>query len=496
MVLVGLLLTPLIASSLCWVVPRRRWLRWLESVTMASAGLSLAWAGRAAWRLRSQGHLAALGSWLYADALSAITMLIIAFVGFTTALYSIGYLREDLRASDAGEDEARSRVRIYYALLNLFLFSMLVVPVTNSLGVLWIAIEGTTLASLFLVSFYGTREALEAAWKYIIVGSVGIALGLFGTILTYYSAVRVLGTSYDLNWSLLVPIASQLNPDVMRLALLFIVIGYGTKAGLAPMHTWLPDAHSEAPSPISALLSGVLLNCAMYAVLRFYALATPSLGRRYPDTLLLGFGLLSLLVATAFILRQQDYKRLLAYSSVEHMGIAAIGVAFGGPLGLGGALLQLINHAVTKSLMFFATGHVLLRYGTKEITGVPGVARILPVSGAMLVLGGLALTGAPPFGIFASELTIFAAGFRTGQAPAAAVALTLVALVFVGIFGALNRMVFGTAPAGVVGGERSWTGQIAMALSLVVIVGLGLAIPAPLGDLVRQAAAVLAGEVR
>jgi hydrogenase-4 component F len=442
MVLELLLVTPLLSSALCWIIPRQRW---LEGISLASGILSLGWAVFAVHDFLRAGHLEALGGWLYADALSGVTVLIIAFVGLTATLDSIGYLREDIRVGDLTQDEARGRRRIYYTLLNLFLFSMLIVPVTNSLGVLWIAIEGTTLASLFLVSFYGTREALEAAWKYIIVGSVGIALGLFGTILTYYSAVRVLGTSYDLNWSLLVPVAPQLNPDVMRLALLFIVIGYGTKAGLAPMHTWLPDAHSEAPSPISALLSGVLLNCAMYAILRFYALATPSIGRRYPDALLLGFGLLSLLVASLFILRQRDYKRLLAYSSVEHMGIAAVGVAFGGVVGLSGALLQLINHAVTKSLVFFASGHVLLRYDTKEIGRAPGILRVLPVSGPMLILGGLALAGAPPFGIFASELSILAAGFRSGQAAAALVALGLIALVFVGLWGSLNRMVFGAA---------------------------------------------------
>ena len=490
MVLVLLLLTPLLASGLCWLVPRPRW---LEGITLASSGLSLGWAGLAAGHLISNSHLEAMGGWLYADALSGVTLLVTVFVGFTAALFSIGYLREDIRGADLTRDEARGRLRIYYTLFNLFLFSMLVVPVTNSLGVLWIAIEGTTLASLFLVSFYGTQEALEAAWKYIIVGSVGIALGLFGTILTYYSAVRVLGTSYDLNWSLLVPVAPQLNPDVMRLALLFIVVGYGTKAGLAPMHTWLPDAHSEAPSPISALLSGVLLNCAMYAILRFYALATPSIGRRYPDGLLLGFGLLSLLVATVFILRQRDYKRLLAYSSVEHMGIIAIGVAFGGALGLSGALFQLINHAVTKSLMFFASGHVLLRYGTKEIRRVSGILQVLPVSGVMLVLGGLALTGAPPFGIFASELTIFGAGFRNGHAPAAAAALGLVALAFVGFLRSLNQLVFGTAPPGIPVGEASLSGLVAMGVSLVLVLGLGLVVPAPLATLVGQAAAVLAG---
>jgi hydrogenase-4 component F len=489
-VLVALLLTPLVASILCWVVPR---MRWAEGVSLASGALSLGWALLAVSALNRAGHLEALHGWLYADALSGVTLLIIAFVGFTVALYSIGYLREDIREANGAPGEAARRVRTYYALMNLFLLSMLVVPVTNSLGVLWIAIEGTTLASLFLVSFYETREALEAAWKYIIVGSVGIALGLFGTILTYYSAVRVLGTSYDLNWSVLVPVASQLNPDVMRLALLFIVVGYGTKAGLAPMHTWLPDAHSEAPSPISALLSGVLLNCALYAILRFYALATPSVGRQYPDALLLGFGLLSLVVAAVFILRQRDYKRLLAYSSVEHMGLVSIGVAFGGALGLGGALFQLMNHAVTKSLMFFASGHILLRYGTKDIERCRGVIRVLPVSGAIFLVGGLALIGAPPFGVFASELTIFGAGFRNGHGLAATVAVALVALVFVGFLGSLNRMTFGSAPAGVRAGEASGTGLAAIGLSLVLVVGLGLVIPKPLADLVRGAVAVLVG---
>jgi hydrogenase-4 component F len=490
MVLLLLLLTPMGAAGGCWLAGR---LRWCEGVSLGAGLLSLLWAALAAWRLIGEGHLEGLAGWLYADALSGVTVLIIAFVGFTAVLYSIGYLREDLRDADVAEPEVAARVRRYYTLLNLFLFSMLVVPVTNSLGVLWIAIEGTTLASLFLVSFYGTREAIEAAWKYIIVGSVGIALGLFGTILTYYSAVRVLGTSYDLNWSLLVPVALQLNPDVMRLALVFIIVGYGTKAGLAPMHTWLPDAHSEAPSPVSALLSGVLLNCAMYAILRFYALAVPSVGRAYPDGLLLGFGLLSLVVAALFILRQRDYKRLLAYSSVEHMGLAAVGVAFGGTVGLTGALLQLINHAVTKSLLFFASGHVLLRYGTKEIDRVAGVVRVLPVTGMVLVLGALALTGAPPFGVFASELTILGAGYAGDRALAASAALTLVALIFVGFLGTINRLAFGTPPPKLRTGEPSRSGLLAMALSLVPVVTLGLIIPSPLATLVHQATLVLGG---
>jgi hydrogenase-4 component F len=490
MLLITLLLVPLLASGACLLLKRRRW---LELVTITSEAVVLALAGVATGMVMRSGHIGELGDWLYADALSMVVLLVIAFVSFTVAIYSIGYLREDMREQDVTRGEGLRQLRRYYVLFHLFVFSMLIVPISNSLGVLWIAIEGTTLASLFLVSFYGTGEALEAAWKYVIIGSVGIALALFGTILAYYSAVQVLGASYDLNWSVLAPAAAHLYPNVMRLAFLFIVVGYGTKAGLAPMHTWLPDAHSEAPSPISALLSGVLLNCAMYGILRFYALAVPSLGRGYPSALLLAFGLLSLFIAALLIFRQRDYKRLLAYSSVEHMGIIATGIAFGGPLGFYGALLQLVNHAVTKSLMFFASGQVLLKYETKTISRVSGVIKLMPITGSMLMLGGLALTGSPPFGIFTSEFSIFSAGFRQGFAAAAIVALVLVALIFVGFLFYLNGMVFGKPDEAVKPGEISYLSVLAMALSAILVVGLGLFIPNPLSELLRQAAAVLGG---
>jgi hydrogenase-4 component F len=490
MILTPLLLVPLLASGACFLVKRRSW---LELMTVASTIIVLVLAGVAAGAVLQSGHVGELADWLYADALSAVILLVIAFVSLTAAIYSIGYLREDMREQDVTRGEGLRQVRRYYVLFNLFVFTMLVVPISNSLGVLWIAIEGTTLASLFLVSFYGTGEALEAAWKYVIIGSVGIALALFGTILAYYSAVQVLGTSYNLNWSVLAPVAAHLNPNVMRLALLFIVVGYGTKAGLAPMHTWLPDAHSEAPSPISALLSGVLLNCAMYGILRFYALAVPSLGRGYPSALLLAFGLLSLFVATLLIFRQRDYKRLLAYSSVEHMGIIAVGMAFGGPLGIFGALLQILNHAVTKSLMFFASGQVLLKYETKRINRVSGVIKVMPVTGSMLIIGGLALTGSPPFGIFMSEFSIFSAGFRQGYTAAAIVMLILIALIFAGFLFYLNGMVFGKVNKEEKPGEISYLSVLAMALSALLVVGLGFFLPNPLGDLLRQAVAVLGG---
>ena len=493
MILALVFCIPLLVSVFCLVAPKRTW---MELATFIGTACTLILVCVIAAQVLHAGHVSGLANWLYADALSAVTLLVIVFVSFTAGLYSIGYLRVDMREQDVTTGDGLRQVRRYYVLFHLFVFSMLVAPISNSLGVLWIAIEGTTLASLFLVSFYGTREALEAAWKYVIIGSVGIALALCGTILAYYSAVQVLGTGYDLNWSLLAPVAARLNPGVMRLALLFIVVGYGTKAGLAPMHTWLPDAHSEAPSPISALLSGVLLNCAMYGILRYYALGTPSLGRSYPTALLLGFGLLSLLVAALLLFHQRDYKRMLAYSSVEHMGIIALGVAFGGALGFYGALLQILNHAITKSLMFFASGQVLLKYETKSINRVSGIMKLMPVTGTLLLIGGLALTGSPPFGVFISELSILSAGFRQGYALVAIATFVLIALIFVSILSSVLPMVFGKEQPTLKTGEVSSLSLIAMGISVLFVVGLGVFIPSPLNTLLHQAAAVLEGTGR
>lgn len=490
MLLFLLLLIPLLMATICLLAPHRRW---MELATIIGTILIVLLAVLIVREVLLFGRSTSLDNWLYADALSAVTLLVIAFVSCTAALASVGYLREDMREQDTTQGQGLRQLKRYYVLFHLFVFSMLVVPISNSLGVLWIAIEATTLASLFLVSFYGTSEALEAAWKYVIIGSVGIALALFGTILTYYSAVQVLGTSYDLNWSVLAPVAARLNPSVMRLALLFILVGYGTKSGLAPMHTWLPDAHSEAPSPISALLSGVLLNCAMYGILRYYALAIPSLGQAYPTALLLGFGLLSLLVATLLIFQQRDYKRMLAYSSVEHMGIVALGIAFGGALGLYGALLHILNHAVTKSLMFFGSGQVLLKYETKTISRVSGIITLMPITGTLLLVGGLALTGSPPFSIFVSEFSILSAGFQRGYLPEAIAMLVMIALIFIGILFSLNSMIFGKAPVVEKTGEISILNLVAMGLSVVVIVTLGIFIPTPLTTLLHQAAGVLGG---
>ena len=483
-----LLLAVALSAAALSLVPSRRL---VEGLAIAAPFLEVLLVVALGASVVRDGQASELGDWLAADGLSVLVALVIAGVALAAGVHSVGYLREDMRGRDIDRGAGLRDLQRYYVLFHLFVFSMLVIPLSNSLGVLWIAIEGTTLASLFLVSFYRTREALEAAWKYVIVGSVGIALALFGTILAYYAAVPVMGLSFDLNWSSLTAAASRLDPGVMGLAFVFILVGYGTKAGLAPMHTWLPDAYSEAPNPVAAVLATALESAALYAVLRFYTLTVPSVGIQEPALLLLGFGLLSLVVAALFILRQHDYKRLLAYSSIEHMGIIVVAVGFGGTLGMTAAVLQLVSHALAKSMAFFASGHVLLRYRTKEVDQVSGVLRALPTSGAFLLLGGLALVGAPPFGLFASELTALAAGFEAGFAPAALVVLACMVVIFVAFMGHLDRMSFGPVPDDVPKGEAPRIGWIPLAVEGALLLVLGLSIPGPFADLVRAATRAL-----
>ena len=479
-----LLLALALGAAAVSLVPNRRL---VEGAAIVAPLLEVLVAVALAGAVVRDGRETELGGWLAADGLSALVALVVVGVALAAGIHSVGYLREDMRGRDIDSGAGLRDVRRYYVLFHLFVFSMLAVPVSNSLGVVWIAIEGTTLASLFLVSFYRTREALEAAWKYVIIGSVGIALALFGTILAYYAAVPVLGLSFDLNWSSLTAAASGLDPGVMGLAFVFILVGYGTKAGLAPMHTWLPDAYSEAPNPIAAVLAAALESTAVYAILRFYTLAVPSVGTREPALLLVGFGLLSLVVAAVFILRQRDYKRLLAYSSIEHMGIIVVAVGFGGPLGMTAAMLQMVSHALAKSMAFFASGHVLLRYQSKDIDHVSGMLRALPTSGWFLLLGALALVGAPPFGLFASELTALAAGFQAGYGPAALVFLACVVVIFVAFMGHVDRMAFGPVPDDVDRGERPRIGWIPLFAEAALLLVLGLSIPGPFADLVRAA---------
>jgi len=339
----------------------------------------------------------------------------------------------------------------------------------NNVGLYWIAIELTTLVSTFLVGFERVAESIEAAWKYIIVVSAGISLALLGTVLFYWSGSFVLGPTYDMTWDALRGAAPKMNSALVVLSYLLVLVGYGTKVGLAPMHSWLPDAHSESPAPISAMLSGALLNGAMLGIVRFLSIADAAQVGVLARTTLVAFGVVSLLVGALFIVRQDGIKRLMAYSSVEHMGVVALGFGFGGPLGIAGALYHMLNHSLNKSLMFFGAGNVMRAFGSKQIADIRGVWARQPVHGSLWLAGAAAITGAPPFGLFLSELVILRAGFERGFDWAVYAMLTLLIVIFIGFLNHFRGMYFGRSV------PTAETGQVALSGWCVAPMWLALA---------------------
>lgn len=416
---------------------------------------------------------------MYLDALSAFFIFVISTVAFAVALYSIGYIKKDI------EEKAISgrKAKIYYVLFNLFCFSMFLVPALNNLGMLWVAIEMTTLISAFLVGFYNNKESVEAAWKYIIICSVGIIFALLGTILFSY-AFSLSGGIKSLNWTDIAASADKMDKNILKIAFIFILVGYGTKAGLSPMHTWLPDAHSQAIAPISALLSGVLLKTAIYAILRFAMIIIKGVGFAYFANLMILFGLISLAISCGFILVQKDLKRLLAYSSIEHIGIISIGFSLGTPLAIAGALLHIFNHAVVKSFMFFGAGNIVSVYKKHNMNAIRGVVKALPFTGVMVLLGVFALTGFPPFSIFISEILIIIAAFQKGSYLTAASLLLFLAVIFGAFIYHFGKMLFGNSPKGMLTVRESLSGKLASLFLLFQICALAVAMPFIKKDLI------------
>lgn len=408
---------------------------------------------------------------IYIDPLSAFFIFVTSVVAFAASLYSIGYVRRDVESGVMSEKKAGA----YYGLFNFFCLSMFFVPSVNNLGMLWVAIEMTTLISAFLVGFYNNKESVEAAWKYIIICSLGIIFALLGTILFSY-AFSLLGGAKSLNWSDIIVAAGQMDKNILKVAFIFILVGYGTKAGLAPMHTWLPDAHSQAVAPISALLSGVLLKTAIYAILRFGMIVISGVGFGYFSNLMLLLGLISLAISCGFILVQKDVKRLLAYSSIEHVGIIAIGFSLNSALGFAGALLHVFNHAVTKSLMFFGAGEIVHNYRKHSIKNIRGVIASMPFTGVAVLIGVFALTGFPPFSIFISEIMIIIAAFIKGSYVAAGALLLFLAVIFGAFIHHFGGMLFGEAPKEMAVTGESLSGKLAFLFLLIPICFMGFAI--------------------
>jgi hydrogenase-4 component F len=436
---------------------------------------------------------------LYMDSLSAYIMAIVIVLGLASSAYSIGYLEHELKVGLTSV----LWMRRYYMLLHLFIFTMLLVTVANNLAVHWIAVEATTIVSAVLIgSGFRKRDlAIEAAWKYIILCTVGITFALLGTFITYYASIAVMGAEGSLNWTDLKAIAQQLNPSTMKLAFIFILVGYGTKAGLAPVHNWLPDAHSQAPTPISALLSGILLNTAFYGIMRFVSIVEPSTGNAFTGNLLILFGLVSLGLSSVFILVQDNYKRLLAYSSIEHMGVISLGVGIGGPVGVYGALLHILNHAISKPLMFFASGKIQSHYGSTRIEKVSGVLSSMPLLGTFIFIGALSLAGTPPFNIFISEFSILKASADKGLWIVTGLFLFFAVIVFYGMLSGFGKMLFakgeGTdmSAAGFSSCQTSkipnMIGNAVMLLMAAAIIILGFFVPQFIDNTIKSCIAAL-----
>ncbi|MEL7564151.1 MAG: hydrogenase 4 subunit F [Dehalobacterium sp.] len=486
-----LLVLPVIVVFLFMVLRERRLLHGL-SLLASSILLTVSIFLTKNVLLFGQINYTAWGSFFYVDALSIIVLDIVIILGFMVSIYSVGYLEEDLKQGKIDGE----RLRLYYILLYAFIFTMILALTVKNMGIMWIAIEATTLASAFLVGFYNSKESIEAAWKYVIICSVGIAVAFLGIILLHLSSLGILSEAQFLDWTALFTHAEALKSPVLRLSFIFILVGFGTKAGLAPMHTWLPGAHSQAPSPISALLSGVLLNSAMYGIIRTAVIINKNLGSNvFTGHLLMVIGILSIAIAAVVILTQKEYKSLLAYSSIEHMGIIAFALGLFTPASIFGALFHMINHSFTKSMLFFAAGNILHKFHTSKISKIKGILKALPVSGTAFLLGLFAIAGTPPFSIFTSEFNIIAAIFASNRFIIGTIFILLLAIVFSGIVFNMFRMFYGeNVEKNLTLKETNLPGTIAIVLLLILIFITGFYLPNELKALIYSAQRIIMGE--
>jgi hydrogenase-4 component F len=486
-----MLLLPIFAAALV-CIPFKKY--WAAGITVISSLIVLMLAVDVA-RLVVAGDsvTATLKSgmlkWIAVDGFSALILLLIAFVGTTAAIYSVGYMgHENLRPA---------KLRLYYLNYNLFIFSMLAIPVLAEPTLVWIVVELTTLASALLVSFENTHAALEAAWKYVVLSLMGAGMALFGFLVLFAAMQAAGGAVYT--WDGLVQAAPRMPSALLLTAFLLILIGLGTKTGLVPMHTWLPDAHSQAPSPVCALLSGVETTAILYVILRLFPVMKAAPGS-HPEVWALVLGLISVGTAAFLLLQVRDYKRMFAFSTVEHMGIILTAVGLGASAAGYGAMQQIVSHSVTKSFCFFAAGGVLLVVGTRQIADVRGLAKTSPGVSAALVFGGLGIAGAPPLAVFLSEFSILKAGLKEGHYVATGLLALFIVIAFFGVMLHINRMVFGATEPAAAGNYHTaehencrvpFSCRFALVLAAIPVLLFGFYIPKPLEDLLTLAAGAL-----
>jgi hydrogenase-4 component F len=467
MALVVLLALPALGALVLAIAGWRPWAAW--SAVATNGGVLVA---AITLSVRIVRHGAVTGAWgvLRADALSAFMALVIGAIALLASWLGVRTITTELAEGRCTE----RRATLYGVLVQAFVATMLLAVLAANLGVLWVGVEATTVATTFLVGHRGTKGSLEASWKYIVICSVGIALAFLGTVLVYLAALHAGGHSAGaLDWTSLMAHARHLDPSLVRLAFALVVLGYGTKVGLAPMHSWLPDAHSQAPAPVSALMSGVLLTVAFYAILRFKAICDLAVGPGFARTLLVIVALLSLAVAASLLLTQRDYKRMLAYHSIEHMGLIALGAAAGIELAIAAVLLHILGHGLAKSVLFLTSGEIMAEEGTAQIDRVRALLARRPALGGVFGVGLFALLGFPPFSLFVSELVMIRAEFQVGLGWAAALALVAMVVIFIAVAGHARHMLLGRSDASTVSASPS-------AVTMAPLVG-GLACCAAIG---------------
>jgi hydrogenase-4 component F len=475
-----LLLLPSLLGALIAILvrPFRAWVGWLNAiVSLVAFGAALSFASGA---MKGVGApIFGPGDFLRADALSALLMVLVGSVSTLTLFLSPGLGRQTRYEAP--------QLQRYHIFINLFIAAMLLAVTANNVGIMWVALEATTVFSALIIPLRLTKWSVEASWKYILIGSVGIALAFAGTVLSYFDFVALSGRVENaLNWPILRATAPLLHPEVMRLSFVFILVGYGTKAGIAPMHTWKPDAYGESPSSLGALMSSALFAVAMYALLRWKMVVDACVGGHFSDNLFLALGMLSLAIGSFSVVLARNYKRLLAYSGVEHAGLICLGLGLG-PLGAFAALLHLINHTAVKSMLFFLVRAIEFKYGSPLIKDVRGMLKVMPWTAGLFAVGILALAGLPPFGLFVSEFALFRAGFATKHYWLMGATLVLLVVAFISFINHLSNMLYGPVPEGVNVGEldrRGWLIPLLAPLSIVII--LGLAMPAPVGSLLNR----------
>jgi hydrogenase-4 component F len=480
MALIAILAIPLLAALLCWVRPLRR-VAW--GITVASTWTVFALGAYVSAEVIASKRVVGAPGWFEADGLSALMLVLVSFVLALASVFAGGYMRH-------GEHKG-NRLWWFYSNYNLLSFALLAVPSLAEVNMVWVAVELITLFSVLLVGFENTSSALEAAWKFAVLTIMGAPIALFGFFTLFWAYRSATGGSWE-TWEGLRTAASSMDPNLLKLSFLLVFVGFGAKSGLAPMHTWLPDAHSQAPTPVCAVLSGVKTTVPLYVILRFLSVVLASPAARVGNWMIV-LGLISVGIAAFLLLQVRDYKRMFAYSTVEHMGVILTAAGLATRASDFGAVSQMLNHAVTKSLCFYVAGVILLVLSTREIQSVRGLFRISPFAGSMLVLCSLAIAGAPPFPIFLSEFSILSAGMRTGQYTVVAILATLIVIAFVAIMLHVNGMVFGKPTAPRLTEALPASCRFAVLVAAAPVVLLGVYIPAPVHDLLQLAAQQLGG---